>query len=137
MLLGLSILQLLQFTWLLLDRRTFLSQQLSRAWQLAYEQDPWTIRSMEDRWQCIGFNHSYDRHIHSTTDGLIQQGCYPHIEQLFGNVIYRWALIIWLIKCAQIMGGFLCYGLYVRYGIDYNDEDSRSDLEQNMSSGKD
>jgi hypothetical protein len=87
----------------MLDRNTFLWNHLSRAWQNTYEKDPWAIHRIEDQWQCAGFSHASDRHIHfDSSRAGFENGCFPFLDSEFGCMIYRWAMILWVIKCLQV-----------------------------------
>ncbi|ORZ17711.1 hypothetical protein BCR42DRAFT_391239 [Absidia repens] len=105
LLLGFSTVQLIQNIWSIIDRESFLKEQLSRAWQMAYEQDPRTLEQMEDRWKCSGFYHSEDRSLHSSNNNtmVLLQGCHSLVVNQFGDMIYQWAILLLLIKCVQII----------------------------------
>ncbi|CAO3598264.1 unnamed protein product [Absidia cylindrospora] len=131
LLLGFSTVQLIQNIWSIIDRESFLREQLSRAWQMAYEQDPWTLEQMEDRWKCNGFYHSEDRSPHSSNSNMaaIQPGCYSLVVNQFGDMIYQWATLLLLIKCVQVVCGLVCYGIYSQYGQSQRNDDNTDDFE--------
>ncbi|KAG2200451.1 hypothetical protein INT47_011431, partial [Mucor saturninus] len=110
--------QLIYSTWFLLDKDTYIQEQLELSWKIAYTEDSNTRSSLSDiqeQWQCQGFQNMFDRpaFINTNLDDAVLGPCYPILVKAFGPTVFIWGIGLWVVKLIQTIGLLACYGLYI------------------------
>ncbi|KAI9362265.1 hypothetical protein BD770DRAFT_382280 [Pilaira anomala] len=103
--------QLVYYTWLLLDRDTYIQEQLDLSWDTTYQNDQEMLNNIQDHWQCQGFKYLSDRP--AFVDETMMRSCYPVLAKQFGPTIFVWGIGLWLIKLIQAIGLLASYILYI------------------------
>lgn len=98
-------------TWLLLDRDSYIQEQLELSWQIAYAEDLNTsnsLRDIQEQWQCQGFQNMFDRPAFAETnlDNVVLGPCYPILVKAFGSTVFIWGIGLWVVKLIQVTLSF-------------------------------
>ncbi|KAF7721583.1 hypothetical protein EC973_004475 [Apophysomyces ossiformis] len=94
-----------------MDRPGYIKHQLHRSWDKTVMNQPSVIDELQERWQCKGI------------EGPVS--CYPELMQTFGNTVYTWGIMLWILKFIQAVGLLACYSLIAGIG---HAEDEVSEL---------
>lgn len=84
----------------MLDRETYIQEQLDLSWDTTYEKDQAMLSNIQDHWQCQGFQYLLDRP--AFIDETMMRSCYPVLAKQFGPTIFVWGIGLWLIKLIQV-----------------------------------
>jgi hypothetical protein len=94
---------LIYTTWLLLDRDSYIKEQLDLSWQSAYSENQTILRNIQDQWQCQGFENIHDRPVlYVGDDNVVITGCYAVLAKTFGSTIFIWGIGLWVVKLIQV-----------------------------------
>ena len=93
--------------WVLLDKDTYIKDQLELSWQDAYANGAESSRVLQDiqtQWQCQGFYNLSDRNafISSPLENQVLTSCYPVLAQTFGSTVFVWGAGLWVVKLIQV-----------------------------------
>ncbi|GAA5808209.1 hypothetical protein MFLAVUS_001594 [Mucor flavus] len=103
--------QLVYYTWLLLDRDTYIQEQLELAWETTYHGDHNALNDIQGHWKCQGFYSLLDRAAYASD--TVMRPCFPVLAKKLGTTIFVWGIGLWVIKLIQAIGLLACYALYI------------------------
>lgn len=100
-------LQLVYTTWLLLDRESYIQEQLEISWQDAYKNGAEfsaMLINIQEQWQCQGFLSLSDRpaFTEKLLENIVLTPCYPILAQTFGSTVFVWGIGLWVVKLIQV-----------------------------------
>jgi hypothetical protein len=101
-------LQLIYTTWLLLDRESYIREQLEVSWQDAFTNEAeysGILINIQEQWQCQGFLSISDRPAltQKVSENVVVSPCYPILSQTFGPTVFIWGVGLWVVKLIQVI----------------------------------
>lgn len=120
-------LQLVYSTWLLLDKESYIREQLEMSWNDAYSnggENNGILMNIQDQWHCQGFSSLSDHpasiiNLPIASENTVVSPCYPFLAQTFGSVVFIWGIGLWVVKLIQAIGLVACYALYVHINYTF------------------
>lgn len=94
--------QLVYSTWQLLDRESYIQDQLDLAWQSSFMKNRLMLENIQEQWQCRGFKSLMDRPAALDPNNIVQSACYPILLKTFGSTVFLWGIGLWVIKLIQV-----------------------------------
>ncbi|CAO0791315.1 unnamed protein product [Mucor circinelloides] len=111
-------------TFALLDRESYIEDQLRLSWQAAYKDNVFILENIQSQWHCQGFSTIFDNPAFNLTENADDvNACFPMLSETFGSTIFIWGIGLWVVKVIQIIGLMACYALYNHTHQDFKQND--------------
>lgn len=89
-------------TFALLDRESYIKDQLQLSWQAAYKDNVSILENIQNQWHCQGFSTILDDPAFNSFDENVDDACYPVLAETFGSTIFIWGIGLWVVKVIQV-----------------------------------
>ncbi|KAL9555181.1 hypothetical protein MBANPS3_002485 [Mucor bainieri] len=109
-------------TFTLLDRESYIKDQLQLSWQAAYKENVSILENIQNQWHCQGFSTIFDKPAFNFAEN-VDNACYPMLSETFGTTIFIWGIGLWVVKVIQIIGLMACYALYIHAHHNFKQSD--------------
>lgn len=130
-------------TFALLDRESYIEDQLRLSWQAAYKDNVFILENIQNQWHCQGFSTIFDNPAFNLTENADDMNaCFPMLSETFGSTIFMWGIGLWVVKVmqvifimlnnttfrinrefVQIIGLMACYTFYTHTHQDFKQND--------------